>query len=333
MVAFTAAQGGPAPGVHPASQRRAAARGDEPMSADHESPRWSPDGSSLIYFSPASAGQIQGTIYKIPALGGPSQRVMSSIGGGDVSRNGRIACFRLENERIQLVSSTLEGADVQLVATLETRHYRYPRWSPDSQWIAFQAGDGFREDIYYVAARGGTKPVNLTNDNRFTQGLTWLPDGTGIVYASSRGSTVPYLPPLALWEVLLDGGRPTRQLTPAEASYEHPDVHESGLVSAARLQMRFDLWRYPFGGVTGGTIQRGEQLTHQTGQVLTPTAAPDGEQIAYLSDSGGHSNIWVMSTPGATTADHLRRRSRGRHRHPDLVAGRTVDCLRVQQGQ
>ncbi len=116
---------------------------------------------------------------------------MSSIGGADVNRNGRIACFRLENERIQLVSSTLEGADVQLVATLETRHYRYPRWSPDNQWIAFQAGDGFRQDIYYVAARGGTKPVNLTNDNRFTQGLAWLPDGTGIVYASSRAAPSP----------------------------------------------------------------------------------------------------------------------------------------------
>ena len=36
-------------------------------------------------------------------------------------------------------------------------------------------------------------------------GLAWLPDSTGLVYGSSRGSTVPYLPPLALWEVRLDG--------------------------------------------------------------------------------------------------------------------------------
>jgi serine/threonine protein kinase len=297
MVAFTAAQDG---------RRQVFIRhliGGPPHAVtsddgDHLSPRWSPDGSSLIYFSPAASGQIQGTIYKIPALGGPRQRVMASIGGGDVSRNGRLACFRLENDRIELVTSSLEGSDVQLVAALETRHYRYPRWSPDNQWIAFQAGDGFRGDIYYVAVRGGAKPVSLTNDNRFTEGLTWLPDGTGIVYASSRGSTVPYLAPLELWEVLLDGGRPARQLTPAEASYEHPDAHASGLVSAARVQMRFDVWRYPFTGVSAGTIQRGEQVTRQTGQVLTPTAAPDGDQIAYLSDSGGHSNIWVTSTHG-----------------------------------
>jgi len=296
MVAFTAAQSG---------RRQLFIRhlnGGPPHvvssdTADHQSPRWSPDGSSLIYFSPAASGQIQGTIYKIPALGGPSQRVMASIGGGDVSRNGRLACFRLENDRIQLVTSTLEGSDVQVIATLETRHYRYPRWSPDNRWIAFQGGDGFRGDIYYIAVRGGAKPVSLTNDNRFTEGLAWLPDSTGVVFASSRGSTVPYLAPLGLWEMLLNGG-PPRQLTPAEASYEHPDVHDSGLLSAARLQMRFDLWRYPFAGVSGGTVQRGEQVTHQTGQVLTPTAAPGGDEIAYLSDSGGHSNIWVTSPQG-----------------------------------
>lgn len=298
MLAFTAAQRG----------RRQVfiqhLKGGPPLpvtsdDTDHQLPRWLPDGSSLMYFSPAAAGEVQGAIYRIPMLGGAPQRVMASIGGGDVNRSGRLACFRLENEQIQLVTSTLEGSDVRLVATLQTRHYRYPRWSPDNQWIAFQAGDGFRWDVYYVAARGGTSPVNLTNDNRFIEGLAWLPDASGIVYSSSRGSSVAYLAPLALWDVLLDGRRPTRQLTPAEASYQQPDLNANGLLSVARLQTRFDIWRYPFGGFTADSPERGQRVTHQTGQVLTPSAAPDGSQIAYLSDSGGHSNIWVMSKQGA----------------------------------
>ncbi|CAN5852096.1 hypothetical protein BH18ACI5_BH18ACI5_01940 [soil metagenome] len=266
--------------------------------ADHQVPRWLPDGVSLIYFSPAAPGQIQGEIYKIPALGGAKQRVIATIGGGDVSRSGRLACFRLEKERIQLVSTTLEGSDVQVVTTVDTRHYRYPRWSPDGQWIAFQAGDGFRWDVYVVAARGGTDPVNLTNDNKPVEGLTWLPDSTGIVYASSRGSTLPYLAPLALWQVSLDRRHPVRQLTPAEASYQQPDINESGVVSASRLRMRFDVWRYPFSAVAGDDVKGSEQVTHQTGEVSTPTAAPDGNEIAYLSDNGGHSNIWVLSAHG-----------------------------------
>ena len=296
MVAFTAAQSGRRQ-IFIRFIKGGPARPVTSDDADHQLPRWLADGSALVYFSPAAPGEIQGAIYRIPTLGGSSQRLIASIGGGDVSRSGRLTCFRLEGERIQLVTSGLDGSDVREVATLQTRHYRYPRWSPDNQWIAFQAGDGFRWDIYYVSAGGGT-PVNLTNEERFIEGLTWLPDSSGIVHASSRGSTVPYLPPLALWEVSLIRGRPLRQLTPAEASYEQPDVHESGLVSATRLQMRFDLWKYPIDGATASNLERGQQVTRQTGQVLTPTAAPDGDQIAYLSDSGGHSNIWVTSARG-----------------------------------
>jgi Tol biopolymer transport system component len=292
MVAFTAAPGGRRQ-IFVRFVNRGEALPVTSDDADHQHPRWLPDGSALLYFSPAGPGEVQGAVYKVPALGGPVQRVIESIGGADVSRGGRIAGFRLQNDRIELVTSTLEGSDIRPLATLQTRHYRYPRWSPDGRWIAYQAGDGFRWDIHVVAADGATPPVPVTNESRFIAGLAWLPDGAGIVYASSRGSTIPYLPPLALWEVLLKGGTPPRQLTPAEVSYEYPDVHESGLVSAARLQMRFDVWKYPLGAGSG--VQPGVQVTRQTGQVLTPTAAPDGHHIAYLSDSGGHANIWVMS--------------------------------------
>ena len=43
-------------------------------------------------------------------------------------------------------------------------------------------------------------------------------------------------------------------------------------------------------------VRQAVPITRQTGQVLTPTAAPDGDQIAFLSDSGGHANLWVTST-------------------------------------
>jgi len=297
MVAFTAPLGG---------RRQVFIRylnGGTPLpvtsdDADHQSPRWLADASALIYFSPASAGQVQGAIYRIATLGGSFQRVTGSIGGGDVSRANRLASFRLENERIQLVTSTLEGADVRVVAMLETRHYRYPRWSPDGRWIAYQAGDGYRWNMYCVAAAGGT-PMALTDDNRFMEGLTWLPDSSGIVFASSRGSNISYLAPLALWEVALEAKRPVRQLTPAEASYGQPDIHESGLLTAASLQMRFDIWKYPFSRDRGANLPRAQPMTRQTGQVLTPSAAPDGDEIAYLSDSGGHSNVWVTSYRGS----------------------------------
>jgi eukaryotic-like serine/threonine-protein kinase len=265
--------------------------------ADHQVPRWSADGNSLIYFSPARAGAAEGDIWSIPALGGSPRRVIASIGGGDVGSNGRVACFRLLDRSTQLVTSALDGSDVRVIAQSVADYHLYPRWSPDGQWIAFQRGDGVRYDVYVIRSGGG-EARRLTNDRNIIRGLAWLPDSRGIVYGSSRGSTLPYLPPIALWRVDLDGGT-QRQITPGDVWYEQPDAHQSGLVAASRVRMTFDIWSFPFGEDPADNVRRAEPVTRQTGQVLTPTASPDGEQIAFLSDSGGHGNVWVASTSHA----------------------------------
>lgn len=260
---------------------------------DHEFPRWSPDGNALIYFSPGRVDEAQGGIWSVPALGGSPRRVIDSVGGADVGRAGRLACFRLANGSLQLVTSSLDGTAVQVIAPSVAGYHLHPRWSPDGRWLAFQKGDGLRFDIFVIPHDGG-EPRKLTDERSIISGLAWLPDSSGIVYASSHGSTVPYLPPLALWEVGLDGSA-RRRLTPVDVWYDQPDVHSSGLVSAARMRMQFDIWKFPFEHAPTENVRRAQQLTRQTGQVLTPSSAPDGGEIAFLSDSGGHGNLWVMS--------------------------------------
>jgi eukaryotic-like serine/threonine-protein kinase len=261
---------------------------------DHESPRWSPDANALYYYSPPRLDEIQGAIWSIPALGGSPRRVIDSTGGADVSRNGRLVCFRLADSHVQLVTSSLDGTDARVIAESVAGYHLHPRWSPDGQWIAFQRGDGLRYDIFVMSQKGG-EPRKLTDERTMIRGLGWLPDGSGIVYASSRGSTVPYLPPLALWELRLDGSG-HRQITSVDAWYDQPDVHGSGLVSTARMRMRFDIWKFPVDRAPAENVRRAQAMTRQTGQVLTPTGAPDGREIAFLSDSGGHANLWVMSS-------------------------------------
>jgi Tol biopolymer transport system component len=204
-----------------------------------------------------------------------------------------LACFSLADGKIQLVTASIDGTGRHLLAESTAGYHLNPRWSPDGRWIAFQRGDGLRFDIFVISPRGG-EARKITDDRNIISGLTWLPDSSGVVYASSRGSTVPYLPPLALWRVGLDGG-PPRQITAPDVWYEQPDIHGSGLLAAAAMRMRFDLWEFPFGDAPSENVSRARQLTRQTGQVLTPTGAPDGNAIAFLSDSGGHGNLWVMS--------------------------------------
>ena len=263
---------------------------------DHEYPRWSPDKTSIFYFSAAALGELQGSIWEIPALGGVPRRVVNSVGGADVSQtDGRLALFRLAKEGIQLVTAPTDGSRFDVVAKFApATYYLYPRWSPDGRWIAFQRGDTVRFDVFVVPAAGG-EPRQLTHDNNMMNGFAWLPDSTGIVYSSSRGGTMPYLPALGLWQVTLRDGS-VRRVTSGEASYVSPDISRSGAMLVSRIKLQTDIWRFPVDGTPAENVRGGVRLTRQTGQVLTPTSGPGDKEVAFLSDSGGHANLWVVNT-------------------------------------
>ena len=263
--------------------------------ADHQYPRWSPDSSSLIYFSPSQEPDGDGKIWQISALGGTARPLVSSLGGGDLSHDGKhIAYFHSNQGDIELAVADPDGSNSRKLVVLP-HEYNYSdlRWSPDDRKLGFQRGRTFDYDVFYVPAEGGSLQA-ITQDGNPLEGFAWLPDGSGVVYSSSRGDTVLYLRTMNLWSVQT-GGKNLRQLTFGETSYISPDLDRQGNIVATRRQIQFDIWRYPVDGSPEENVRRGAQITHQTGTVQTPSAGPGDRELVYLSDSGGHGNLWILN--------------------------------------
>ena len=160
----------------------------------YQLPRWTADSSSIVFFSPAARGD--------------SRREPSG-------RSRRLAVFHAASRTVWVGQTPAGGMGGWLSSDCVTpgwtssppramvptcrrsrrlptaSYYRYPRWSPDAKWIAFQRGDGVRFDVFVIPVAGG-QPRRLTRDNTLISGFSWLPDSAGVVYSSSRESTMPY---------------------------------------------------------------------------------------------------------------------------------------------
>lgn len=260
---------------------------------DHYGPRWLPDSSRLIYYTPGGQPGDAGTIWEIPALGGVARRLVRALGPGDVSHDGtRLAFFRFHDGEFDLAVAPLDRLEATPIAKLPTGISSNLRWSPDDRRLAYLqelGGFTFSSQLMVADVSGGTP--RLAASNSLFQGFTWLADGSGLIVSSSAGSLMPYPPTYNLWKIPLDGTAHT-QLTFGESSYEFPDLGTQGNLVVSRVRAQANIWKFPITGNPAENVRRGTPITRQTGVVQTVTISPDETQVAFLSDNGGHANVW-----------------------------------------
>jgi Tol biopolymer transport system component len=268
---------------------------------DHEEPRWASDSSAIIYYTPAATRGEDGTLWVISALGGWPRRLASATGGGDVSHDGRrIALFQSCGGQLALMTVSHDGSHAVRVALLPAGHtYTLPRWSPDDRLIAFQrvSNFSFSSSLEIVSVIDGERRVVC--QSAWMKGFCWLPDGSGLVYSSSHGSTMLYPAVFNLRTVGPDGLN-DRHLTFGDQSYAEPDTRHAGKLFASRFKGPSDIWKFPISGAPAENTREATRITRQTGQLRTPSVSPDDTEIVYLSDNGGHSNLWIARTDGSS---------------------------------
>ena len=160
------------------------------------SPRVSPDGGSLLFYSYRSGNR---DLWVMPLTGGPAQQLTSH------EATDMLPTWSPDGEQIAFVSERSGNQDIwvisrdggeprQLVADLASDSF--PRWSPDGEWVGFVSMRTDSSGVWRVPGGGGDAE-RLADDATL---LAWSPDGRAIYIAR----------PDALWEVSLDAGRERR---------------------------------------------------------------------------------------------------------------------------
>ena len=130
-----------------------------------------------------------------------------------------------------------------------------------------------------------------------------------------------YPPVFSLRTVSIDGNNdaPLPSEGSGYASYVHPDISRDAKLVAGRIAMESDIYRYQLDGTPLENANNAWRITYQTGQVQVPSASPGGERVAYISDSGGHANIWVARIDGTEPPRQITF-----EQDPDTVIGLPV---------
>ncbi len=276
---------------------------------------WSSDGRSLFFSMAGSLWRQElGSEVAVELTAGPGYDYQP-----DASPDGRsIAYVKYDGSAMELWLLDLE-TERSRPLTREGHVNVEPRFSPDGKRLAFvsTAYNGRFHIFSMDVASGGIE--RLTGENRsslpryyygpFDHELSpaWSPDGSEILFVSNRG------------RVHGTGGFFRMKATPGAEARE---IHYEETNWKARLEISPDgsrivypsylgrqwhqLWTIPS---TGGDVF---PLTYGEYDNTAPRWSPDGTRIAFVSNRGGSTSIWIQEVIGGESFPLAARERRYR---------------------
>ncbi len=262
----------------------------------------SPDGNDLYYA--VKANLDQGTLYRIPILGGTPVKLLEKIDGPvSFAPDGKRLVLVRGNYPNQgesaLVIASKDGADEKTLAVrreperLSPIFFTGPGWSPDGKLIAAAVATiGSSSQIIGFRVEDGREEVLTRESWPFIGRVHWVPDGLGllVIAGDSPGST-------QLWFVSYPEGKKSR-VTNDLNYYRAINVTADGSkLSTIQVSGLVNIWVAP-----NGTAELALQLP--TGNVGfyaargNPVAwTPEG-RIVFVSNESGNLDIWIMDPDG-----------------------------------
>ena len=236
-------------------------------------PRWSPDGTRIIYASRITQADTA-DLWIMDADGSnPSQLTNSSDVDEvdpDISPDGQFIAFASNRSgNFDIYIMRIDGTGVQQI-TNDLADEVSPRWSPDGALIAYYAGaynQTETSDLYIIASQGGV-PNRLTQNDAIPDlWVDWAPGGAEIAFTSGQGLGAGQR---AIFTMPL-GGAP-RQLTEGQIHDDDPTWSPDGTRIAFDSNRQGDgVYDLYIVDVATGNVS---QLTDDTGDNVAPAWQP-----------------------------------------------------------
>jgi serine/threonine protein kinase/Tol biopolymer transport system component len=287
--------------VRQISGGRAIALTDSLKSADW--PRWSPDGSQIMYSTELRT-------HVIPSFGGMPVPFTDTVGLTSCvfsNKGDRVACSGARPQSfaaaVGIYVAGVRGENPRLLPGTEGERGSFaPTWSPDDKFLAYVDGNSqflagqnigniAPSAIAIVSADGGN-PIRITPFTSLNTSPVWTPDGNVLYVSSAGGNRDIYLQRLGR-----DGtsrGDPVRLTTGLNAHTISLD--RSGTVlTYSVFNVATNIWATPLADLprmSPRSITSGNQTIEYF------DISPDEKWLAYDSNLSGNQDIYKIPVEG-----------------------------------
>lgn len=259
-------------------------------------PVWSADGGAILFVRPQPPGSA---IMRVSALGGGATLVLrdekaADIRGMSLAPDGASIAYARRDDaaspyRIVLASTDTGRTQVITRPDAGTLGDIHPLFARDGRAVYFvRAVNEVTKDVYAAPLDNGA-PTRLTFDNRKINGLTWSPDGSQLLFTSTRSGMY------GVWSVDPAGGDPQRVALGDEDVHQPSAAPAVGHIAYEQWMHRAQLQRIDL--AQKAPIASGASV-RSTRWDSSPAYAPDGRRIAFNSNRAGPQGIWVSDRDG-----------------------------------